>query len=53
MPSRFSGKFQLRLGTDLHRLLAFRAASSHKSINDFVVEAIERAVLPGGSIRQG
>lgn len=45
---QYSGKFQLRLGADLHRLLAFRAASSRKSINDFVVEAIERAVLSAG-----
>lgn len=44
---QFSGKFQLRLGADLHRLLAFRAASCRKSINDFAVEAIERAVVPG------
>lgn len=43
---RFSGKFQLRLGAELHRLLAFRAATSRKSINDVAVEAIERALIP-------
>jgi len=50
---RFSGKFQLRIGADLHRLLALRAASSRKSINDFAVEAIERAVVSGGGMPRG
>ena len=45
---RSSGKFQLRLTPDLHRLLAFRAAMSHRSINDLAVEAIRKAVAPGG-----
>ena len=45
---RYSGKFQLRLTPDLHRLLALRATMSRRSINDLVVEAIERAVAPGG-----
>lgn len=45
---RYSGKFQLRLTPDLHRLLALRAAMSRRSINDLAVEAIERAVAPGG-----
>jgi predicted HicB family RNase H-like nuclease len=38
----------LRLGSDLHRLLALRAAATRKSINDLAVEAIERALVPGG-----
>jgi predicted HicB family RNase H-like nuclease len=45
---RYSGKFQLRLTPDLHRLLALRAAMSRRSINDLAVEAIERAVAPSG-----
>ena len=45
---RYSGKFQLRLTPDLHRLLALRATMSRRSINDLAVEAIERAVAPGG-----
>ena len=45
---RYSGKFQLRLGSDLHRLLALRAAVSRKSINDLAVEAIRGALVPGG-----
>lgn len=44
----YSGKFQLRLTPDLHRLLALRAAMSRRSINDLAVEAIERAVAPSG-----
>ena len=43
-----SGKFQLRLTPDLHRLLALRAAMSRRSINDLAVEAIRKAVAPGG-----
>lgn len=45
---RYSGKFQLRLTPDLHRLLALRAAMSRRSINDLAVEAIRKAVAPGG-----
>ena len=45
---RYSGKFQLRLTPDLHRLLALRATMSRRSINDLAVEAIERAVASGG-----
>ena len=45
---RYSGKFQLRLTPDLHRLLALRATMSRRSINDLAVAAIERAVAPGG-----
>ena len=44
----YSGKFQLRLTPDLHRLLALRAAMSRRSINDLAVEAIRKAVAPGG-----
>jgi predicted HicB family RNase H-like nuclease len=44
---RFSGKFQLRLGPDLHRLLALRAASADRSINDLAVEAIEKTLSAG------
>jgi predicted HicB family RNase H-like nuclease len=44
---RFSGKFQLRLGPDLHRLLALRAASADRSINDLAVEAIEKQLSAG------
>lgn len=45
---RYSGKFQLRLTPDLHRLLALRAAMSRRSINDLAVEAIRKAVAPAG-----
>ena len=45
---RSSGKFQLRLTPDLHRLLALRAAMSRRSINDLAVEAIRKAVAPAG-----
>lgn len=42
----YSGKFQLRLGPELHQLLALRAAQSGRSINDLAVEAVRQTVEP-------
>ncbi len=41
----YSGKFQLRLGPELHQLLALRAAQSDRSINDLAVEAVRQTVM--------
>lgn len=40
----YSGRFNVRLDPDLHRRAALCAAREHKSLNDWVSEAIERAV---------
>lgn len=38
----FSGKFVLRTGEDLHRLLAIRALQAGDSLNNFVVKALKK-----------
>lgn len=39
----YSGKFQLRLGEDLHRRLAVEAAEQHVSLNQYVVRKLHAA----------
>jgi predicted HicB family RNase H-like nuclease len=39
----YSGKFVLRTGENLHRLLAIRAMQSGESLNNFVVKALKKA----------
>ncbi|WP_273119326.1 type II toxin-antitoxin system HicB family antitoxin [Actinomyces dentalis] len=36
----YSGKFQLRVGRDLHRRLAVEAAEQHVSLNQYVVRTL-------------
>jgi predicted HicB family RNase H-like nuclease len=38
----YSGKFLLRTGEDLHRLLAIRAMQSGDSLNNFIVKALKK-----------
>ena len=45
---RFSGKFVLRTSTDLHAHLADEAMRRGKSMNDVVVELIERGLRSAG-----
>lgn len=40
---RYSGKFQLRLGPDLHRRLALAAAEQHLSLNQYVTQKLAEA----------
>ena len=42
----FSGKLNLRLGTDLHRRVAVSAARNGVSINSWIKDALEREVDP-------
>jgi len=37
-----SGKFNVRLGEELHRIAAMAAAARDESLNDFVKEAVKR-----------
>lgn len=37
---KFSGKFNLRLGPDLHKRVALEAAERHESINTYVVKKL-------------
>ena len=39
----YSGKFQLRVGEDLHRRLAIEAAEQHSSLNQYVVKKLAAA----------
>ncbi|MDH5717585.1 MAG: type II toxin-antitoxin system HicB family antitoxin [Spirochaetia bacterium] len=38
----YSGKFNVRINSDLHRRIAIKATKEHKSINDVVVEALQK-----------
>lgn len=38
---KYSGKFVLRTGEDLHRVLAIRALQAGDSLNNFVVKALK------------
>jgi len=40
----YSGKFNLRISSELHREIAARATASDKSINQFVSEILKRSV---------
>ena len=39
----YSGRFNLRIDSDLHRKLAIKAARENKSINELVSEVLDRA----------
>jgi predicted HicB family RNase H-like nuclease len=42
---KYSGKFVLRTGSDLHQALAIRALNEGESLNNFVVRTLKKAVL--------
>ncbi|MGO1540387.1 MAG: type II toxin-antitoxin system HicB family antitoxin [Luteimonas sp.] len=44
---KFSGRFQVRLNESLHARAVTAAAARGKSLNQFVVEAIEREAING------
>lgn len=41
---RYSGKFVLRTGSDLHRLLVIRALNDGESLNNFIVKKLKKVV---------
>jgi predicted HicB family RNase H-like nuclease len=41
---KYSGRFVLRTGENLHRALAIRAQQSGESLNNFVVKALEGSI---------
>jgi predicted HicB family RNase H-like nuclease len=45
---QYSGRFNLRISPELHQQLAMRAEATHKSLNAFAQEALERSVAMGG-----
>ncbi len=40
----YSGRFNVRIPPELHHDIAVRAATEHKSINEWAIEAFEKAV---------
>jgi predicted HicB family RNase H-like nuclease len=42
---KYSGKFVLRAGSDLHQALAVRALNEGNSLNNFVIKTLKKAVL--------
>jgi predicted HicB family RNase H-like nuclease len=42
---KYSGKFVLRTGSDLHQALALRALNEGESLNNYVVKTLKKAVL--------
>ncbi len=40
----YSGKFNVRIEPDLHREIALCAAQQHRSLNDWVVDALRKAL---------
>ena len=45
---QYSVRFNLRVSPELHPQLALRAEATHKSLNAFAQEALERSVTPAG-----
>ena len=41
---KYSGKFQLRLGSELHRVLALKALQAGDSLNNFCVKALKQSL---------
>ncbi len=44
----FSGKFVIRIGKDLHKALAIKAATSGKSLNNLCTKLLQSSVTRGG-----
>lgn len=40
----YSGKFQLRTGSELHHVLAIKALQAGESLNSFCIQVLEQAV---------
>lgn len=50
--SDYSGKFVVRVGKEMHRELAIRAARSGRSLNSYCVRLMKEQTLPyGGNVR--
>jgi predicted HicB family RNase H-like nuclease len=42
---KYSGKFQLRLGSELHRALTIRAMQAGDSLNNFCIKSLKKSLL--------
>ena len=43
---KFSGKFQLRLGSDLHKVLSLKAMQTGDSLNSLCVKMLKESLAP-------
>lgn len=43
---KFSGKFQLRLGSELHKVLSLKAMQTGDSLNTFCVKMLKQSLAP-------
>ncbi len=42
---KYSGKFQLRTGSELHQALAIRALQAGESLNNFCIDVLRKSVV--------
>lgn len=43
---KFSGKFQLRVGSELHKVLSLKAMQTGDSLNNFCIKALKQSLTP-------
>jgi predicted HicB family RNase H-like nuclease len=48
---KYSGKFQLRTGSDLHQALAIKALQAEESLNNYCVKVLKKSITT--EIRKG
>jgi predicted HicB family RNase H-like nuclease len=48
----YSGKFQLRTGSDLHQALTIRALQSGESLNNYCLDVLRKAVITSGKAKR-
>ncbi|CAN2041591.1 Toxin-antitoxin system HicB family antitoxin [Candidatus Magnetomoraceae bacterium gMMP-15] len=48
---KFSGKFQLRVDSDLHKALAIRAMQANESLNSFCGKILRNTILQTGHLK--
>ena len=48
---KFSGKFQLRVDSDLHKALAIRAMQANESLNSFCGRILRKTILQTGHLK--
>jgi predicted HicB family RNase H-like nuclease len=48
---KYSGKFQLRVDSDLHKALAIRAMQANESLNSFCGKILRKTILQSGHLK--
>jgi len=49
---QYSGKFQLRTGSELHQALTIRALQSGESLNNYCIEVLRKSVITPGKAKR-